>query len=365
VLNASPVIRVLHLYGQANPNRSIENVFANDSLFAMRSLNANNADIGLLKQTDLVVIESVERVEGAMRTELENFVRKGGSILVVPPSNPDIASYGGFLNALGVNSLSERTSNEPIPLTNPERKSPFFSDVFEQSIRQENLELPVSKPVWQWQAGGAKLLSLRSGDVFLSQSAVQRGKVYVLANPLTEAFGSFAQNALFVPVMYKIAAQSVREQRTAYSFDENNIALTVPDLPQNTIFKLKKGKIELIPVQRLNGNQLTLELPKSNQLTTEQDMESGYYELQKDGQTVQLLALNHDNQESQLDYYTPDELRKLFANQPNVQVFDHVADGDFVKEFQKQNIGVSLWKYFLWAALAFLLLEILVIRLIK
>lgn len=365
VLNASPVIRVLHLYGQANPNRSIENVFANDSLFAMRSLNANNADIGLLKQTDLVVIESVERVEGAMRTELENFVRKGGSILVVPPSNPDIASYGGFLSALGVNSLSERTSNEPIPLTNPERKSPFFSDVFEQSIRQENLELPVSKPVWQWQAGGAKLLSLRSGDVFLSQSAVQRGKVYVLANPLTEAFGSFAQNALFVPVMYKIAAQSVREQRAAYSFDENNIALTVPDFPQNAIFKLKKGKIELIPVQRLNGNQLTLELPKSNQLTTEQEMESGYYELQKDGQTVQLLALNHDNQESQLDYYTPDELRKLFANQSNVQVFDHVADGDFVKEFQKQNIGVSLWKYFLWAALAFLLLEILVIRLIK
>jgi len=365
VLNASPVIRVLHMYGQANPNRSIENVYANDSLFAMRSVNANNADIGLLKQTDLVVLESVERVEGAMRSELENFVRKGGSIVVIPPSNPDIASYSGFLNALGVNSLVERTSNEPIPLTNPERRSPFFNDVFEQSIRQENLELPVSKPVWQWQAGGTKVLSLRSGDVFLSQSASQRGKVYLLANPLSEAFGSFAQNALFVPVMYKIAAQSVREQRTAYSFDENNISLTVPDLPQNSIFKLKKGKIELIPVQRLNGNQLTLELPKSNQLSNEQEMESGYYELQKDGQTIQLLGLNHDNLESQLDYYTPDELRKIFANQPNIQVFDHVADGDFVKEFQKQNIGVSLWKYFLWAALGFLLLEILVIRLIK
>jgi hypothetical protein len=74
---------------------------------------------------------------------------------------------------------------------------------------------------------------------------------------------------------------------------------------------------------------------------------------------------NHDNQESQLDYYTPDELRRLFANQPNVQIFDNVADGDFVKEFQKQNVGVSLWKYFLWAALLFLLLEILVIRFIR
>ena len=365
VLNASPVIRVLHLYGQTNSSKAVENVFDNDSLFTLRSLNAGNADIGLLKQSDLVVLESVERVEGAMRSEIENFVRRGGSVLVIPPSNPDLATYGGFLSALGVSGLLERPSEESIPLANPERNSPFFSDVFEQSIRQENLEMPVSKPVWQWQAGGAKLLNLRSGDVFLSQSSAQRGKIYVLANPLTEAFGNFAQNALFVPVMYKIAAQSVREQRTAYSFDENTITLTVPEAPQNTIFKLKKDKIELIPVQRLNGNQLIIELPKSNQLNADQELESGYYELQKDGQTQQLLAFNHDNQESQLDYYTPDELRRLFANQPNVQIFDNVADGDFVKEFQKQNVGVSLWKYFLWAALLFLLLEILVIRFIR
>ncbi|MEI7582996.1 BatA domain-containing protein [Runella sp.] len=365
VLNASPVIRVLHLYGQTNSSKAVENVFDNDSLFTLRSLNAGNADIGLLKQSDLVVLESVERVEGAMRSEIENFVRRGGSVMVIPPSNPDLATYGGFLSALGVSGLLERPSEESIPLANPERNSPFFSDVFEQSIRQENLELPVSKPVWQWQAGGAKLLNLRSGDVFLSQSTAQRGKVYVLANPLTEAFGNFAQNALFVPVMYKIAAQSVREQRTAYSFDENTITLTVPEAPQNTIYKLKKDKIELIPVQRLNGNQLIIELPKSNQLNVDQELESGYYELQKDGQTQQLLAFNHDNQESQLDYYSPDELRRIFANQPNVQIFDNVADGDFVKEFQKQNVGVSLWKYFLWAALLFLLLEILVIRFIR
>lgn len=365
VLNASPVIRVLHLSGQPNPARAIENVFSNDSLFTLRSLNAGNADIGLLKQSDLVVLESVERVEGAMRSEIENFARRGGSVLVIPPSNPDLVAYSAFLSALGVGGVLERPSEEAIPLANPERNSPFFSDVFEQSIRQDNLEMPVSKPVWQWQAGGARILNLRSGDAFLSQSTMQRGKIYVLANPLTEAFGNFAQNALFVPVMYKIAAQSVREQRTAYAFDENTITLTVPEVPQNTIFKLKKDKIELIPVQRLNGNQLTLELPKSNQLNADQEMESGYYELQKEGQTLQLLALNHDNQESQLDYYSPEELRRFFANQPNVQVFDNVADGDFVKEFQKQNVGVSLWKYFLWAALVFLLLEILVIRFVR
>lgn len=364
VLNASPVIRVLHLYGQASAGGMIQNVFDNDSLFTLRSLNASNADVGLLKNADLVVMEGVERVEGTLKTELEGFVKKGGSIMVIPSDVPDVSSYAAFLSALGVNGLAAAQGSELVPLNPIDRNTPFFSDVFEQSVRQDNLEMPVAKPAWQWQAG-TRLLSLRNGSVFLSQSGVQRGKVYVMANSLNDNAGNFTQNALFVAVMYKIAAQSVREQRTAYSFDENTITLTVPDAPQNTVFKLKKDKIELIPVQRLNGNTLSLELPKSNQLNAEQDIESGYYELQKDGQTLQLLAFNHDNAESQLDYYSPDELRKIFANQPNVQVFDNVTDGDFVKEFEKQNLGISLWKYFLWAALAFLLAEILIIRLIK
>jgi Aerotolerance regulator N-terminal len=367
VLNASPTIRVLHLQGQGSSNRAIANVFSNDSLFILKSFNANNADVGQLKNADIVIIESLEQVEGTLRAEIESFVRKGGSLLVIPPANPDAGVYGSFLMNLGINGLTPRPGapTSLVPLAAPDRGSPFFSDVFEQSIKQENLEMPIASPVWQWQANGSTLLSLRSGEAFLTQSAVQRGKVYVLAVPLQDTYGSFAQNALFVPTLYKMAAQSVKEQRTAYSFEENTMVITIPEAPQNTVFKLKKDKLEIIPIQRLNGNQLMIEIPKSDQLHANQEAESGYYELQKDGQTLQLLAFNHDNQESKLDYYSPAELRELFKNQPTVQVFDNVTDGDFVKEFEKQNLGVSLWKYFLWAALAFLLAEILIIRLMK
>jgi Aerotolerance regulator N-terminal/CARDB len=367
VLNASPTIRVLHLYGQGSAGRFVETVFANDSLFALRSLNANNADVGLLKSTDLAVLEGLPVVEGALRSELENFVRNGGSLLVVPPATPDLNGYANFLSTLGINALTLRTDQTaaPVPLATPDRNSPFFSDVFEPSVRQENLDLPTARPVWQWQANGTRLLSLRSGDVFLSQSAVAKGKVYVLANPLQDAFGNFAQNALFVPTFYKIAAQSVRAQRTGYSFSENNVVLTVPEAPKNAVYKLKRGALELIPVQRLNGNQLVLELPKSNQLTADQALEAGYYELQNNGKTLDLLAFNQDRHESQMDFYGADELRQIFKNQPNVQIFDGLNDADFVKEFEQQNFGKSLWKYFLLAALAFFLAEILLIRFVK
>ena len=367
VLNASPSIRVLHLAGQGNTARYLENVFDNDSLFALTSVNANNADVGLLKNTDLVVLESLASVAGALRSELEDFVKIGGSLMIIPPPTPDLGTYAGFLSGLGINALTLRTTApiSPVALANPDRNSPFFGDVFEQSARQENLELPTAAPVWQWQANGTRLLSLRSGDVFLTQSLVARGKVYVLACPLQEQYGNFAQNALFVPTLYKVAAQSVRQARTGYSFSENNIVLTVPDAPKNVIYKLKRGNLELIPVQRLNGNELVLELPKSNQLGSKQELEAGYYELQKEGQTLQLLAINQDRRESQMDYYSADELRQVFKNQPNVEIFDNLGDGDFVKEFEQQNFGTSLWKYFLGATLVFLLLEILFIRFIK
>ena len=54
--------------------------------------------------------------------------------------------------------------------------------------------------------------------------------MYLFAAPLATAYGNVAQHALFVPVMYKLAALSVRAQRTAYSFDEDNLAVTVTTL---------------------------------------------------------------------------------------------------------------------------------------
>ena len=376
VLNASPTIKILHLTGSQITNKYVENVFGNDSLFLTRSLNINNADVGLFKTADLIVIEGLERVEGSARAEIERFVKNGGSLAVIPPPAPDLTSYGQFLGNLGVTDLTPRSSTNPAPtpLAIPDRRNPFFSDVFEESIRETaSLDVPSASPVWQWRAGSS-LLNLRNGNLFLSQNNSQRGKVYVFATPLAADFGNFGQHALFVPTFYKIAAMSVRQQRTAYSFEENNIVLTLDNPNKNDIYKLKpaadtggtaKNGGDIIPVQRLIGNQLFIEMPKSNQLGANQAVESGYYDLTLNGKTQQLLAFNHDNRESMMDYFTSSDLREFFKNQPNVQVFDKIADADFVKEFEKQNFGKTLWKYFLCAALFFLLAEIIIIRFIK
>jgi hypothetical protein len=377
VIEASPAVRIVHLYDQkASPSNGalgyIDAVYSNDSLFVRRSFNAQNFDVGQLKETDLVVLEGVTGVTGTLRTELENFVRQGGSLAIIPPTNPDAASYGPFLRTLGIGNIqitaTPGSTPSPVPVAEPDKRNPFFRDVFQQGYQSEALNLPSESPVWRWSAG-ARLLTLRDGSPLLTQSRVggkSAGHVYMMASPLSTAYGNLAEHALFVPVMYKMAAASVRAQQTAYSFDDNLITIPVSNPSERSVYKLKRDKLEIIPVQRVVGNQLLLEMPKSNELAVGQEIEAGYYALQNSaGKTEQLLAFNHGNQESAMDYYSADELRRLFVNQPSVEVFDSIQDGDFVQVLEEQNVGKSLWKYFLLAALAFLLVEVGLVRFMK
>jgi hypothetical protein len=64
-------------------------------------------------------------------------------------------------------------------------------------------------------------------------------------------------------------------------------------------------------------------------------------------------------------FYSSDELRRIFASQPNVEVFDSIQDGDFAQVLEQETMGKSLWKYFLIASLVFLLAEIGMVRLMK
>lgn len=370
VIEASPPVRVLHLSGTTTGRDYINAVYANDSLFVRRSYNAQNFDVGQLKETDLVVLEGVEQVSGTLRTELERFVQQGGSLAIIPPDKPDAAVYSPFLSALGVGGV-QTSGNQPgapaatIPVAEPDRRIPFFQDVFQQSYQSEPLNMPSAAPVWRWSAG-TRLLALRDGSPMLTQSRAGAGTVYVLAAPLSSAYGNLAEHALFVPVMYKMAALSVRAQRTAYSFDEGLVSIPVRNSSERAVYKLKHDRLDIIPTQRLAGNQLQLELPRSNELAEGQTIEGGYYQLQDSkGRTERLLAFNPGRQESQMNFYSATELRQAFANQPNVEVFDSIQDGDFVQVLERENLGQSLWKYFLIGALGFLLLEIGLVRLMR
>lgn len=369
VLNASPSVQILHLFQNKSKSDYIAKVFANDSLFNFKAYNALNVDVGQFKNADLIILEGVEQVSGSFNTGLQEFVRKGGSLVVIPAAQSNLESYKAFLRGFGIQNLSMQNvaplAQSQIPISEPDKQSQFFADVFEKTAMQGVANVPNMQALWSWSSIGEKILTFRTGQTVLSQTPYLKGKVYVCASSLDNTYGNFAEHAFFVPTMFKIASLSLRSERAAYNFNEGTISLEMPNIKKNASYKLKKGKFEIIPIQKSIDNTLMLELPKGSQLTDNQILESGYYELQIDGKTEKILALNHDNQESKMDFYTSDELSQLLGNQKNISVMSDLNDGDFMKTFQENNIGKSLWKYFIIAALAFLLIEILLIRFLK
>lgn len=359
-LNASTSINILHLH-EKEPTKYIQNLYSNEKVFKLNSQNINTLDYNRIKTVDLIVLNELKNIEGELVTALRDFVQKGGSLVVFPAAKPG-NSYSGFLGGLRVSGFKtqaqnkdslKRTSNNTLAV--PNVSNPFFRGMFNNIPR--NMNMPFASAVVSWNNLGNNVFTYKNRRPFMSQFGVGQGKVYLCAAPLNSDYSSFAKHAIFVPVMYKIAeASKTTGGRLAYTFQEKSLRLKVGNPAKNQVYKLVKDKLEIVPAQRIIGDELLLEMPA-------QALEAGYYKLMLNDKQQGLIAFNYGKSESDLSYYSMDELKNTFAKSTNVQVYDFSKQGkDFITEFKSKNIQVNLWKYFIIAALAFLLIETLLIR---
>ncbi len=358
-IQIAPTIRIAHWYaGGGNPY--IRNVYASEKTFSLVSYDQSTFDLNALPNFDLLIIDNFNTFPANLSQELKKFTENGGSVLLFPSANPDPNQYAQLLSGLGVRGLqAEKTDslgkNSSKTLLPPNISNPFYEGIFEQNPR--NADMPYANAVMSWLGVNSQLLGFKNGKNFLSEFKNGRGKLYLCASPLDRRYSDFPANAIFVPIMYKIAARSLEQnERIAYNFQDKMLVLRVPKNNKNQVFKLRNQQTEIIPGQRLNGEQLILELP-------EQSIEAGYYDLINDeNKVLGALAFNYDKDESKMSFYSIDELKKIFGNKKNVQIYENIADKKFVQDFQERNVGTPLWKYFVWAALFFALFEVLLIR---
>mgnify|MGYP003671134529 CR=1 FL=1 len=367
VLNASPRINIQQITETNGSNTPVSQVYSNDSLFNLNTNSTSSIDLGLIKENDLMVLNGVTNLNASLSLELQKFVNSGGSLVIIPQNNQESSNLSPLLKQFGINIVAENTStNSPaIPIKLPDSNSPFYEDVFEQTVQDNVLiQMPSATPLWKWSNTGVKLLEFSNGAPFLSQIGVGSGKVYLFAGTLSNNIGNLAQHALFVPTMYKMAASSIRASKLAYTFQENPIviALRGPKHENESIYKLKNGENEIIPIQRIVRNQLYLEIPNSEESGT---LEPGYFDIIKDGKTLQTIALNIEPSESNINPYTVEELGAIFKDNQQIKILSSIDSGEFETEFTAQHMGNNLWKYFLIAALFFLFSEIILIRFLK
>ena len=365
-LRPASAIRVLEIGSEPVTKQ----LYGNEPLFTYSFAKPQSIDYGALRQANVVLIRELGALDAGLRHGLRAVIKRGGSVVVVPSAlAAGRDSYQQLFRSLGLGTVqweAKTTTPEVREVAMPNSREPFFRDVF--GAQQRTVTMPRVAPVLRWSRTGTDILRLRDGESYLADFASGSGRVYVFSAPFAPEYSDFVAHALFVPVMYRIAMLSYRnDQLSAYRLTQGTMVLQPPSnvaetgvSPGSQVdeagFRFVKDSLTLIPAQRVSGQEVRLDLPT--------DMNTpGFYQVQRHGKVITTVAFNQDKRESQLAAYSADDLRQLIGpNRPGIRVLDHGGDGASLARFQAEQTGHPLWRYFLAVVLLCLLAEALLVR---
>ena len=349
-LQAARPINVLTI-GEGKDNY-LSKVYSSESFFALESNVNNGLNYNALNKSNLIALQEFDNLDESVLAQIKQKVLAGAAVVLFPSSHVSAEKANQLLRIFNIATTSLPVQNELQKVENPDIHHPFYYNIFEKFTGKENM--PSAKPLYQIKAKA--LLKFKTGQTFLSESDLGKGKVYVCASSLQPESSTLASHAFFVPIMYKIAILSAKDQSNlAYSFNEKNISLTLSTEHQEIPVKLIKDDLEIVPAYQWTDGKLNLQLPKV-------EMTPGFYQLKQGDKLLSILAFNYGKQESTLEYYTAEQLKKIFSNQKNIKVFNVQDGGEASEAIKVEALGFNLWKYCLIMSLLFLLIEILLIR---
>lgn len=352
-------LRVLLISGgDTESDGNISAVFTGDSTHTFSSQPYRQVDLGAFGRADLIILNGLADIPSGTASALKAFVQEGGSLAVFPGKELDATSWSVFASAYGANFGARDTA--AMKVERIDLRHPFYSEVF--SSMPKNVELPLARLRYSLTAPPTAdaLLRLQNGNLYLGSVPAKKGRVYLCASPPTAAGGTFAQHALFVTSLLRMA-ELARPMGALYHTlgAEATIALEGTDLPGDAAPHLKGPQgVDLIPEVRRSLTTTGIALP-------DEDLAPGNYALALANDTLARIALNLPRRESDLSTYTPTELTALLQQRglTTFAVMDASENG-IAQQLATMDQGVKLWKWFIIAALLFLGAEILLIRLL-
>lgn len=350
-------VKVLNIDDDGQPQRNLRAALGGLSVFAANYVGSRNIDYGSLADNDLIVLTDQVSVGSGLAEQLRQYAENGGNILIFPPRNADVNSYNTFLTRVGADRL-EAFAEQNREVSGLNRREFIFRDVFRN--RSSALRLPSTTgnfPLGRVGSRGQEsLLTYRDGSVFLAKYTLGEGNVYLSSAPLDNEINNLALNAeIFIPMLYKMGISSGRRRQAAYTIGQDEVIQTSRrGAGADIVFKLRGKNGEFIPEQRVVDNRVLLSI--NNQVP-----EAGVYDLVLGDEVVDAFAFNFDRKESDLTYLDGNELAEL-ANIPNVALLDADNQASLIGDIRERNEGTPLWRYFIWAALAFFLVEVLLLR---
>ncbi|MDR0368895.1 MAG: BatA and WFA domain-containing protein [Bacteroidales bacterium] len=359
-LFATAQSRVLSLYDKAE-NRYLKALFEPDSSILYQNSSLKNINYASLKEQDLIIVElSQEELSSGLIQELVQYVKQGGSMLIIPSGESESA-HNGLNNALGISAFV-KFDTEKTMVSTLNLQHILYKNVFEKY--PENITLPavsrhfeISKDIVSHKE---VLIGMENGNDFLSTYKVEKGNVYLLAVGLDEKFSDFPKQAIFVPTLYNMPLSGTLQHKLYHIIGkDNSIALhAIPASTQVPEIKSKYG--DFIP--EISRNIMGVQLHIHNRIK-----EAGNYMLYDKDSALTGLSFNHSRKESDMQFLSLEQLKENIATHhiSSFSLMDIQHKSSAVIQSQINSLGTQLYYLFIAIALSALLTEVILLRLWK
>ena len=321
-----------------------------DSIYRLTYSDLQRIDYSTLQNYDLIILDAAESVpSGFVQAIRENLNNSRNVVLIPSAKDPE-----------GVNNVLSNLGLPPLGAKKPAARAldvswndPHFKNVFNNT--PEKPALPNSEEHFEYSAStGYPLVRLEDGSPLVSRIPVGTGSLLLFTANLQKT--DISSHPIFVPLMLNAVLYS-RTNSALYTLagKAQGPSFQVKE-PGETPMSIKVEDRELIPRQR-NRNQ-TVEL-----YDLSPELKPGIYEVIQNDKPQGYIALNAPPAESRWSFLSDEEISSRFGlESSNILEADASQVGFSIS--QRYN-GISLWKWFLAAALLFLVVEIILIKLWK
>lgn len=357
----SSTVRILNITGD-EPSEALKTLFTNDANFEISTVSSTALDYSKLSEADFVICNQISTYSSGMIQELMQFTMEGGDAVVIPAPDQDLVSLNELLLSVGADQLTELLE-EPLKVEQLNTQSSIFKNVFIELA--DRIDLPKVQKYFSTKrnskSGAERLMTLANGDALLSKYPRQGANVYVLTTNLSDDHTNFHRHALFVPSFYNMALNSVSNQVSQELIGDNHlikISNTTSVGTEPLRLSSKQRNQGFIPERVSRGTEKGI-------LVHDQIKEGGHYLLMAEEDTVQSISFNYNRSESVIDFFDPTDLKE-FLQQAGLSTVEVITGNteNIATTIREIHEGIKLWKLFLLFALAFLLIETVLIRIL-
>lgn len=341
-----------------NTSGNINQLFKNDEFFKVKNLSAKSIDFSQFPKSKLIIINELNEFSSGLLSELLTYMEAGGTVVFFPGTKLKLSSVNEFLLAINAGRfMGKDTSNTKVNYLNFEH--PLFADVFEKIPK--NIDLPAVTNSYKFSISSRsrveKLMKLQSGNEFLAKFSYKNGNAYIFTVPLDKAFSNLSSHSTFVTSLLRIAENSGVKSTVSSMISTKSIELKDKNYELEALRILNKRlEVDVIPEAQRTRGKVKLFLPKEMS-------KAENYSIENKGDIIGGFGLNYDRLESDFDSYSAEELRSLVGTSKVVEALNSKHSSSTSSLSLKDDF--KWWKLFIFLALLFVALEILIIKVMK